>query len=101
MNVWKAATAALAAGVIILGGKMVFSDADAAPAESSKASIQNWREREPHMNRALDALRAARRNLEEASEHHGGWRVLALRHCDESIAETVRGIEYGRAHPDE
>ena len=101
MNFWKAATAALAAGVIVLGGKVVFSDADAAPAQSKPAAVENWRERQPHMLKALEALQYARRMLEAASEHHGGWRALALRHTDEAVHETERGMEWARNHPED
>jgi hypothetical protein len=53
------------------------------------------------MEQALRDLHGARHSLEAASEHKGGWRALALKHTDEAIDETVRGIEYAKSHPRE
>jgi hypothetical protein len=102
MKFGKVVTGALAVAVVVLGGKVAFTTADAAaPSEPSKSTVQDWNARQPHMQKALEALAVARRALEEAAEHKGGWRVLALRHVDESIVETTKGIEYAKSHPQE
>jgi hypothetical protein len=52
--------------------------------------------RQPHMERALENLRAARAELQAAEHNKGGWRLRALEHTDRAIAETERGIAFGR-----
>jgi hypothetical protein len=51
-----------------------------------------------HMHAALDALRAAQRQLLEASPDKGGHRVKALRLVKDAISEVEKGIEYDRRH---
>ncbi len=50
---------------------------------------------QPHMQRAIDELRAARAELESAAHDKGGHRVRALRLVDEAIGEVNRGIAAG------
>jgi hypothetical protein len=52
--------------------------------------------RQPHMERALENLRAARAELQAAEHNKGGWRLRALEHTDRAIVETERGIAFGR-----
>ena len=47
---------------------------------------------QPHMQAALDALRTARGELQEASHNKGGHRVEALRLTNEAIRETEAGM---------
>jgi hypothetical protein len=103
MNLWKISTVGLAASLMAFAGRDAFTTADAATngAPSPAAVGYDWGIEQPHMEQALHDLHAARRSLEAASEHRGGWRALALKHTDEAIAETERGIEYGRHHPHE
>ncbi len=102
MNLWKISTITLTIGMAVLVGRDAFTHASAATSsEGSKAIAWDWGQEQPHMERALSDLRGARHSLEVAAEHKGGWRALALRHTDEAIAETVRGIEYGKGHPHE
>ncbi len=100
MNIWKTSTILLAATLGLVVGLDAFRGANAAtgPAHASDVAY-DWGQEQPHMDRALNDLRGARHSLEEAAENKGGWRVLALKHTDEAIAETVRGIEYGKNHP--
>lgn len=51
---------------------------------------------QPHMDRALEHLRAARAELQVAEHNKGGWRVRALANVDRAIADTERGIAVGR-----
>jgi hypothetical protein len=51
-----------------------------------------------HMQRALDDLRDARRQLEEAADNKGGHRVKAIELTDAAIAETERGMEFAATH---
>lgn len=100
MNIWKLSTFGLAVGLCVVAGKDAVSSANAATSGTPiPAAIgYDWHEEQPRMEQALHDLRAARHSLELASEHKGGWRVLALKHTDEAITETVRGMEWGRTH---
>lgn len=103
MNLWKISTIILSGGVVVLVGRGAVAPASAAnvPSDGAHPIGWEWGVEQPHMERALADLRGARHSLEVAAEHKGGWRALALRHTDEAIAETQRGIEYGKAHPRE
>ena len=103
MNVWKISTVGLVAALTVFVGRDAFTHADAATrvAPSPAAVGYDWGLEQPHMEQALRDLHGARHSLEAASEHKGGWRMLALKHTDEAIAETERGIEYARHHPHE
>jgi hypothetical protein len=49
-----------------------------------------------HMHAALDALRTARSELEQAEANKGGHREAAIRLVDEAIDETKAGIDFAR-----
>jgi hypothetical protein len=51
---------------------------------------------QPHMRRALENLRAARAELQEAEHNKGGWRLRAIENTDRAIRETERGMAVGR-----
>jgi hypothetical protein len=53
---------------------------------------------QPHMEAALDALKNARGQLEEATPDKGGHRGAALRLVKQAITEVERGIGYARRH---
>ena len=53
---------------------------------------------QPHMNAALDELRAARSELDAALADKGGHRAKAMELVDEAIGEVQAGIEYARTH---
>lgn len=101
MNMWKTSTLALALAMTFVVGRGAFTKADAASSGADRsASIGfDWGQEQPRMEQALRDLRGARHSLEAASEHKGGWRVLALKHTDEAISETIRGMEYAKNHP--
>ena len=50
---------------------------------------------QPHMQAALDNLRAAKDNLERASSDKGGYRKKAIDEINDAISETKKGIEAG------
>jgi hypothetical protein len=52
--------------------------------------------RQPHMERALENLRAARAELQAAEHDKGGWRARALENINRAIAETERGMAFAR-----
>ena len=52
--------------------------------------------RQPHMDRALEHLRAARAELQAAEENKGGWRERAIANVDRAIADTERGRAFAR-----
>ena len=49
---------------------------------------------QPHMHAALDDLRSARKELEEAESDKGGHRAKAIEECDRAIEEVRKGIEF-------
>ena len=51
---------------------------------------------QPHMRAALEHLRAARAELQSSERNKGGWRVRALEHVNQAIADTERGIGFAR-----
>ena len=53
---------------------------------------------QPHMQAALEALRNAKRDLDQATSDKGGHRVKALRLVNQAIGEVERGIQYDRRH---
>lgn len=67
--------------VVLLAGSFVAGHAHAA---------------QPHMVRALDHLRAARRNLENATADKGGHRERAIGAVNRAIEQVEAGIEYAR-----
>ncbi len=104
MNIWKISTVTLTVALAVVVGRNAVSSANAAPSpdhQANRVEGWDWGVEQPHMDRALNDLKGARHSLEVAAENKGGWRVLALKHTDEAIAEVVRGMEYGKAHPHE
>jgi hypothetical protein len=101
MNIWKASTIALVLGLTFVVGKDAFTRVDAANSAADRPTYigYDWGMEQPRMEQALKDLRGARHSLEAAGEHKGGWRVLALKHTDEAINETIRGMEYAKNHP--
>jgi hypothetical protein len=53
---------------------------------------------QPHMQAALDALRIAKRELEQATTDKGGHRARAIGHVNQAIEQVERGIEFDRRH---
>lgn len=53
---------------------------------------------QPHMQSALDHLRAGKVELEKALADKGGHRAKAIALTSDAIAEVERGIAYDRRH---
>ena len=53
---------------------------------------------QPHMQAALDHLRAARAELDKADQDKGGHRARAIRLVDDAIAQVEKGIHFDRRH---
>lgn len=53
---------------------------------------------QPFMHDALDHLRQARHNLEQASHDKGGHRAAAIGYVDQAIREVEEGIRFDRHH---
>ena len=100
MNLWKISTFALATGLAALAiqGSVTQARAASQGADTPAHVAFDWADEQPHMEQALRELRGARHSLEVAAEHKGGWRALALKHTDEAINETIRGMEYAKNH---
>jgi len=62
------------------------------------ASLRHTSGQQPHMQAALEALRNAKKHLEEAEADKGGHRVKALDHVNAAITETEAGIAAGAGH---
>jgi hypothetical protein len=55
-------------------------------------------ERQPHMWRAVVALREARRQLREAKHDKGGHRVQAMALIEQALAQLHEGIAFANRH---
>ena len=53
---------------------------------------------QPHMDRALEHLRAARAELKSAENNKGGWRERAIQNVDRAIADTEKGRAFAAGH---
>lgn len=53
---------------------------------------------QPHMQSALSNLRAARRNLDNATDDKGGHRRRAIALVDDAIDQVEKGISFDRRH---
>ena len=53
---------------------------------------------QPHMNAALDELRAARSELQAALADKGGHRERAIAFIDDAVTHVQAGIDYARTH---
>ncbi len=53
---------------------------------------------QPHMQAALEHLRAAKQQLEIAEADKGGHRVKAVRLVNDAIVQVEKGIQYERTH---
>ena len=54
---------------------------------------------QPHMQAALDHLRAAKNELEKATTDKGGHRAKALTLTRDAIVQVEEGIKFDRRHP--
>jgi hypothetical protein len=53
---------------------------------------------QPHMQAALEHLRAAKGELERADADKGGHRARAMHLVDDAIAQVEKGMEFDRHH---
>jgi hypothetical protein len=53
---------------------------------------------QPHMQAALEHLRAARESLQKADADKGGHREKALRLVNQAIEQVEKGIGFDRRH---
>lgn len=65
----------------------------AQPAPTPASDLQ-----QPHMRLALEAMRNAKKHLDEATADKGGHRVKAIEHLNLAITETQAGIAYDASH---
>jgi hypothetical protein len=79
------------ATVIGLGvGLMAYSGYSQAQASSDQC------EKHPHIQKALDELRDARKELKEADHDFGGHRVKAIEAIDGSIEQLKKCLEFDK-----
>ncbi len=53
---------------------------------------------QPHMQAALEHLRAAKGELERAERDKGGHREAAIRATNDAIVQVEKGINFDRRH---
>jgi hypothetical protein len=53
---------------------------------------------QPHMQAALDHLRAARAELDKADADKGGHRMKAIALVNDAISQVEKGVGYDRHH---
>ena len=53
---------------------------------------------QPHMQVALESLRNAKRELDQATPDKGGHRAKALRLVNQAMEETEKGMRFDRRH---
>lgn len=63
---------------------------------TSTAALAQGRERHPNIRRAIDALRAARIDLERADHDFGGHRVEAMQAIDRAIGQLELALRFDR-----
>ncbi len=56
------------------------------------------KEKQPHMQAALEHLQAARTELQAAEADKGGHREAAIKATDSAIEHTKEGIAYANKH---
>ena len=79
-------TAVLVSGLTLGGlGVWTFSSAEGGP-----------KERHPHIYRALNKLRAAKKDLQSAAHDYGGHRVAAIKDVDRAIAQLEKALKYDK-----
>jgi hypothetical protein len=61
---------------------------------ASTVTLAAGRERHPNIRRALDALRAARNDLEHADHDFGGHRVEAMEAIDRAIEQLGVALRF-------
>jgi hypothetical protein len=66
----------------------------AAPVTMATAAV----EEQPHMQAALEHLRKAKAELEQAEADKGGHRVAALKATNDAIHHTEEGIKFANHH---
>jgi hypothetical protein len=66
----------------------------AAPVTMATATVED----QPHMKAALEHLRLAKAELEQAEADKGGHRVAALKATNDAIHHTEEGIKFANHH---
>lgn len=61
---------------------------------AGSAALAEGRERHPSIRRAIDALRAARNDLEHADRDFGGHRVEAMQAIDRAIEQLDVALRF-------
>jgi hypothetical protein len=57
-------------------------------------------EDQPHMRAAMEHIRQAQQQLDQAASDKGGHRIKALEHLKAAMAEVEAGIQYANTHPE-
>ena len=58
--------------------------------------VASAKERHPHIHKAIEELREARKELKEADHDFGGHREMALRATDEAIKQLEEALKYDK-----
>ncbi len=65
---------------------------------AGRAVAQQTRMDQPHMQNALNALRNAHTELDQAARDKGGYRTRAQNHVTDAINEVESGISFANEH---
>jgi hypothetical protein len=90
-TIWKLSTLAFAGLAAFAFASTKISEARAGGPEGPCAN-------QPHMKAALAALETAKGELKSAEHDKGGWRVAAVKHTENAIAETLKGCQHDNKH---
>ena len=60
------------------------------------AQAQEKKERHPHIHRALEELREAKKELKEADHDFGGHRAEALKAVDHAIEQLEKALKFDK-----
>jgi hypothetical protein len=85
MNLWKPTAIVLTSAFSMMIG---YGAASARPAPEPQPMSREW-----HMSNALEHLRVARVELEQAEHNMDGWRARAIESTDRAIWETRHAID--------
>ena len=58
--------------------------------------IASAKEHHPHIHKAIEELREAKKELKEADHDFGGHREKALKACDEAIEQLEKALKFDK-----
>ena len=84
------------AGALVLTGGLLLGGTSWVSTESANAQTAVPKERHPHIRRAIEELREARKELKEGAHDFGGHRVEAIEAVDAAIKQLKIALKYDK-----